>query len=406
MTSLLRTFRSMTRISKVALAGILISSFGTFMFMPYISIYLSDLNYSPSFIGIILLLFSISQQGFTFFGGFLTDQFGTKNVCLSGLIIRSIGYVLFILSINKQLIIVSTIFVGLGGAMITPSLKVLLAYGNDSIRSSVFALRNTAVNIGAALGPLVGGILYLVSIRYIFVFSAATHIIVMVLVKKLLIQKIGNESSTIPVSSMFAIFKDKRIVYLTFAVSFFYFLYMQFNLTIPLYMKDFLKKPEYVSMIFSFNGFLTILLQYPIMVYFQNRFKEHSVLVIGMIFVAFGFVTLTLSDHLAVLFVFTFLLTIGEILIPASLDNIASQLAPKRLLGSYLGFVVFSFMIGGGLGSLTGGFCYKWGLNNGMIWLWFIYIGVALVGLILLWKVKVILNHTNRSELHESSSAN
>ncbi|NPC94204.1 MFS transporter [Bacillus sp. WMMC1349] len=405
MKSLIHTYKQMTSLSKTALLGIIISSLGTFMFMPYISIYLSDLGYSTAFIGYVLLLFSFSQQGFTFFGGFLGDRFGTKMICMIGLVIRSLGYGLFIFSFNKPLIIFSTILVGFGGALITPSLKVVLAFGNESIRSAVFALRNTAVNFGGALGPLIGGMLYLLNIQIIFIFAAVSHLMVLIIMKKTMgVQLKEKTQASVSFTNVLNIFRDKQIVYLTFAVSLFYFLYMQFNLSIPLYTKDFLGQPEYVSLIFSFNGVLMIFLQYPIMVFFQNKFKEYQVLMLGMFFMALAFTSLTLANELYMLMIFTFLLTLGEILIPPMIDNIASLLAPQNLLGSYLGFVVFSFMIGGGLGSILGGYGYDWGVANGIHWLWFIYVSIAALGIALIWPMKKMTKQTNVGEVYENST--
>lgn len=398
----MKTIKKMTPLSKAAIVGILISSLGTFMFMPYVSIYISDLGYRASFIGVVLLMFSISQQGFTFFGGYLSDKLGTKYICLTGLSIRIVGYIMFLFSLNKALIILSAILVGLGGALITPSLKVTMTIGNEAIISSVFALRNTVINFGAAIGPILGGILYVYSIHAIFLSAAFLHVMVFFLIsrKKQIIIEV-EENENLPSTSMWAIFRDKRILYLTFAVSSFYFLYVQFNLSVPIYIKDYYHRPELIGMLFTFNGILIIVLQYPVMVFFQKRFHEHTVLVLGMFFLACAFISLVLSDTVMILFLFTFLLTLGEILLPPTLDNIATKLAPKKLMGSYLGFITFSFMIGGGLGSLIGGYGYEWGSNHNIHILWMLYSLVGLAGVGLIWPIKKFLKESAQEIIKE-----
>lgn len=402
MKTIMKTIKKMTPLSKAAIVGILISSLGTFMFMPYVSIYISDLGYRASFIGVVLLMFSISQQGFTFFGGYLSDKLGTKYICLTGLSIRIVGYIMFLFSLNKALIILSAILVGLGGALITPSLKVTMTIGNEAIISSVFALRNTVINFGAAIGPILGGILYVYSIHAIFLSAALLHVMVFFLIsrKKQIIIEV-EENENLPSTSMWAIFRDKRILYLTFAVSSFYFLYVQFNLSVPIYIKDYYHRPELIGMLFTFNGILIIVLQYPVMVFFQKRFHEHTVLVLGMFFLACAFISLVLSDTVMILFLFTFLLTLGEILLPPTLDNIATKLAPKKLMGSYLGFITFSFMIGGGLGSLIGGYGYEWGSNHNIHILWMLYSLVGLAGVGLIWPIKKFLKESAQEIIKE-----
>ncbi|SFC35268.1 Sugar phosphate permease [Bacillus sp. OV322] len=404
MNTIIKTFKKMTPLSKAAIAGILISSLGTFMFMPYVSIYISDLGYRASFVGVVLLMFSISQQGFTFFGGYLSDKLGTKYICLAGLSIRIAGYIMFLFSLNKALIIMSAVLVGLGGALITPSLKVTMSIGNEEIRSSVFALRNTVINFGAAIGPILGGVLYVYSINAIFLSAAILHVLVFLLIarKKQIVVE-AEEKGNLPSPSIWAIFNDKRILYLTFAVSFFYFLYVQFNLSVPIYIKDFYHKPELSGTLFTFNGILIIVLQYPVMIFFQKKFQDHIVLVLGMFSLACAFITLVLSETILILFLFTFLLTLGEILLPPTLDNIATKLAPKKLMGSYLGFMTFSFMIGGGLGSLIGGYGYEWGSDHNIRLLWMLYSLVGLAGASLIWPVKKFLKESAQESIKEDA---
>lgn len=356
---------------KIILLGVLITSISTFMLSPFLALYMSSKGFSAAEIGIVLTASVISQQGLTFIGGIMGDRFSYRKVMIAGLIIRIIGYMIFLWSNTLILLIIASSFAGIGGALLTPSTKASIAT-EENLGGKAFALRNVAVNIGASLGPILGGLLYKTSFNLVFLTAAFTHLTLLVLVV-LFVKKFQKAKSNNMLIEFKNIIKDKNIIYLTIISSIFWFVYSQLNLSIPLYSKSYLHMEALTSTLFTLNGLIVIIFQFNLISFFGSKFTDVNILVYGMLFLAASFASIFVIPNMAGLYIFIILFTIGEILVGPSIDNTATYIAPsKSSVGGYLGFVSLGWAIGGTLGNLVGGYLFN--LISNKYWIiWITY---------------------------------
>jgi MFS family permease len=109
-------------------------------------------------------------------GGKLTDRYGRKRLFVAGLIVYAVGALLSAVSPGLGVLILgNSIFEGVGTAMLIPPVYILatLLFTNLTSRARAFGAISALGGIGAAAGPLIGGLITsAISWRAAFVFQA------------------------------------------------------------------------------------------------------------------------------------------------------------------------------------------------------------------------------------------
>jgi MFS family permease len=115
----------------------------------------------------------------------LTDRWGRKRCFIGGLILYGIGAVLSALSPGLGVLILgNSIFEGVGTAFLIPPVYILttLAFSNVTSRARAFGVISGLGGIGAAAGPLIGGLITTaISWRAAFVFQALVVVAIILL---------------------------------------------------------------------------------------------------------------------------------------------------------------------------------------------------------------------------------
>lgn len=337
------------------LFGLLITNTGSFMILPFLSLYLSNMNLSTTTIGLVLMVNVICQRGLTFFGGILNDRFGERKLLIIGMSLRLIGYILYGTASELPLIFLASALVGLGGALFAPGLMASIAKLAGELKPQVFALRNTVINIGSSLGPILGGLFYQYSVFWVFILTSLAHFIFLILIILNGPNDIIANRRIHIIASFQTVLKDQKVFLLALMNAIFWFLYSQFNLSIPLYIKNFFHQPSLTGLIFTINGVFVIFLQYVIAKLAFQRLKNQTILNSGFLFMGIAYFTLGLMPHLPSVFLFVLLFSLSEVLVFPTIDNLVSELADESLLSTYYGFVDIGWAIGATLGNLLGG---------------------------------------------------
>jgi MFS family permease len=115
----------------------------------------------------------------------LTDRWGRKRCFMGGLILYGIGAVLSAVSPNLGVLILgNSVFEGVGTALLIPPVYILttLAFSNVTSRARAFGVISGLGGIGAAAGPLIGGLITTgISWRAAFVFQALVVALIVLL---------------------------------------------------------------------------------------------------------------------------------------------------------------------------------------------------------------------------------
>jgi MFS transporter, DHA1 family, multidrug resistance protein len=346
----------------VALSGgFFVLSVSYFMIVPLLALYMStDLHTAPQIIGVVLAFFTVFSQGSQVFVGMLADRLGDRTVLTGGIVLVCIGYVGFA---SVQLLaaeIVCASALGLGNGIITVVGKAVLAAEAGEQRVSAFALRSVAVNLGAAAGPMAGGLL-LGRFTAALYAAAVMHVLFwVVLIRPMPSRRNGEKARPPLLGQLRELFGNRGLIALASASVGFWYLYTQFTFTFPLYADDRFDMKGKVGLLFAMNAVLGVALQYLLVTRLSRRKDGWSILGTGLVFVAIAFLVLGLLPTVWGLVIFVVIFSLGELLVVPMLDVLAADIAlsPTALAGS-LGFASLGWMVGGLAGNLGGGALYQ-----------------------------------------------
>src|SRR5512135_3163095 len=126
-----------------------------------ISAIAEDLHTSVGGVQTAITLFTLTMAALMIPGSKLTDIWGRKRCFILGLIIYGIGGLLALVAQALPLLITGySVFEGVGSALMIPSIYILVtvAFPDVKARARYFGVISGAAGLGAAAGPLIGGV--------------------------------------------------------------------------------------------------------------------------------------------------------------------------------------------------------------------------------------------------------
>ena len=148
-----------------------------------------DLNTSVQGIQVAITLFLLVMAALMIPGGKLTDKYGRKRLFTFGLVVYAVGAVLSAVSPGLGLLILgNSILEGIGTAMLIPPVYILttLLFTELTSRARAFGVISALGGIGAAAGPLIGGLITsAISWRAAFIFQALIIAVIIFLSRKI-----------------------------------------------------------------------------------------------------------------------------------------------------------------------------------------------------------------------------
>ncbi len=147
-----------------------------------------DLHTTVQGVQVTITLFLLVMAALMIPGGKLTDRLGRTRCFRMGLTIYGIGTVLAAVSPGLGILILGySIFEGVGTALLIPPVYILttMLFTDMKSRAWAFGIISGMGGIGAATGPLIGGLIATaISWRVAFVFQTLIIVIIVVLARK------------------------------------------------------------------------------------------------------------------------------------------------------------------------------------------------------------------------------
>ncbi len=148
-----------------------------------------DLDTSVQGVQVAITIFLLVMAALMIPGGKLTDRWGRKRCFQLGLLIYGIGAVMSALSPGLGVLILgNSIFEGVGTALLIPPVYILttMLFTDMTSRARAFGLISGMGGVGAAAGPLIGGLITTaISWRAAFVFQALVIVVIFVLGRRI-----------------------------------------------------------------------------------------------------------------------------------------------------------------------------------------------------------------------------
>ncbi|MFE2550283.1 MFS transporter [Streptomyces sp. NPDC059355] len=148
-----------------------------------------DLDTTVQGVQIAITIFLLVMAALMIPGGKLTDRYGRKRCLLVGLVVYGIGALLSAAAPGLGVLILgNSILEGIGTALLIPPVYILttLIFTDLTSRARAFGVIMALGGIGAAAGPLIGGLITSwLSWRAAFVFQALVIVVIIVLSRNL-----------------------------------------------------------------------------------------------------------------------------------------------------------------------------------------------------------------------------
>ena len=269
--------------------------------------------------------------------------------------------------------------------------KAVLGDCLDDIKDRELALntRYFLLNIGGAIGPLVGVTLALSNPQNLFMITGFTHLaysfwILFGIERKGKYQQPDRSQLPHFRQTLKVISQDRIFVLLMLANLMLMFVYAQLESSVPqvIVRSGIEDSATLIAMLLFINTATIVLFQFPLLK-LMEKFPLFTRTRIGMILIAMGQLAFILSPKDAVIgwAIASFIISLGEVITFPTINVQIDRLAPAHLRGSYFGATAL-YTLGFAIGPLLGGVMIEWLGSN---WLFGFCFVVCILMIWLYW---------------------
>ncbi len=361
--------------------GTVINRLGGFV-IPFLTLYLtSQRNISPSRAAFMVALFGVGSFLSQLSGGEMTDKLGRRPVMLLSFFITPITIIILGLAQAIWLISLMTLLAGYFTDLYRPAVNASIAdLVPSEDRTRALGYLYWAINLGAALAPLLAGLMAHYNYFLLFLGDALTTFIFGVLVFKRFPETQPSEAShaaRVPFAYRLNQLRSEPVL-LMFSLLTLIFgtIYMQGIVTLPLDMQAKGFFPDDYGLAIAVNGALIVLitLQLGKLV---SRWPRFGAMALAGFLLGAGFGLTGLARTLPFFALTVVVWTLGEIIAASLAPAIISDLAPVELRGLYQGVFGSAWGLSFFMGPILGGMVYE-ELGSRTLWLLCFIIGIVL----------------------------
>jgi MFS family permease len=362
--------------------GTLINRLGGFV-MPFLTLYLTGQRGIPtSRAALMVSLLGAGSFVSQLAGGELADRIGRRPILLLSFFATPPVIVMLGYAQSIALIAILTLLAGFFTDLYRPAVSAAVAdLVEPAARPRGYGYIYWAINLGAALAPVIAGLMASRSYLFLFWADAATTLafglIILVGYRETRPSEAGHHAAHSGVRQRAAqLGRAPVLLWFSFLTLFIGMIYAQGNVTLPLDMAAHGLGPESYGLAISINGFLIILTTIAVsnMAIKWPRFPTMaaSALLLGA---GFGFTAAATRLPLFALSVAIW--TMGEILATSVAPTIIADLSPIELRGLFQGIFGSAWGLAFFLGPIVGGWVYE-NLGVQTLWLSALALGITL----------------------------
>ncbi|MCC5576228.1 MFS transporter [Microtetraspora sp. AC03309] len=349
--------------------GILVNQVGNFLPV-FIVLYLTERGYSAGAAGLVLGVSGVGKVLGNAVGGHLADRIGRRwTIVLSA--VTTSGLTAIVPSLGPLPIIVAVVgLTGVTSQIYRPAAAAVLL---DSVaatnrqRLAAFGVFRFAMNVGAALGGVIGGVLASSSFVGLFLGNAVACLLFGVVVGVLLRDAPKERSDQDDAGTQAdravgyrQLLADRTLVRFLLMTVFAEFVYIQSTVGLPLHVSDVGLSERDFGLLIGLNGLLVLVLELPI-TGVVSRYRPEYVLAVGNLITGVGLALTGFMTGMVPLAATVLVWTLGEMMTSSISQAYLGSLAPPRMVGRYQGLHGVAYTTGTGAGPLIGGAVYAIG---------------------------------------------
>lgn len=342
----------------------IVNALGAFVF-PLLTLLLTKkIGMTEASAGVWLSLGGLLFMPAGIIGGKIADSFGRKKVIIICDFLAASSYIACALmepSMNMvYLIMLTSIFFGIGD----PAHGALIAdLTNPDNRDGAYSLSYLGWNMGFAIGPMIGGLLFENHLRLMFIIDAATAIIATSLILIFIKETIGitkedlgedrKMEERVEGSIISVLLSRPILIYFSLILFGYNFAYSQWGFIMPLHVEqNFINEgAKLFGKLSSFNGVIVMIFTPIITSLFVKKRNIKKVFYGGVLY-AIGFGMLGFISTKIAFILSVFIFTLGEILVTISFMPFIANHTPASHRGRMNSMMPLLMGIGYAIGPL------------------------------------------------------
>jgi MFS family permease len=351
----------------------LINRSGT-MVIPFLVLYLTQkIGVTASEAGVALLVYGIGAFISAPLTGRLADKIGAIKVMKISLVGTSAVMLIYGFITNYYLILVFSFILSVINEAFRPAnLSLISEIVKPAQRRISFALNRLGINIGMSIGPVLGGFLILIDYHFLFYVNALASLAAGIYLIRTPwtslseSESIADEFSAQPRLNS-SVLGDTRFLFFLFAVIPANLVFFQHLGGVPLYIVDNLGySTAAFGLLSAINTVLIIIAEVPLNNMMSNMSYRKS-LFIGALLAAIGFGAMAIARDITLLIITIIIWTFGEMIFFPVTAAYASEIAPAKKRGEYMGYFQMTFSFAFSAGPWLGTVIYE---KYGPVILW------------------------------------
>jgi len=368
--------------------GMVVSSTGTTMIWPFLTVYASSKLSMPMAAIMGLMSFnSIAGLISSILAGALADRFGRKGVMTVGLVGAAGVYAGYIFATQYWHFMILLIFAGLFSPLYRVGTNVTVAdVVSAERRAHAYSIMRMGHNIGVALGPILGGLVLARSYNIGFVSASIALLVYAVIVIVFIKETLPKQNVREGLREQLLIYKE-ALKNLRFSWMIASHTLMEICATViwvmlAVHMKsNFGYNEDIYSWIPTTNALMVISFQVLVTRLVQHR-RDTQAMIFGAMFYPISMLIIAFSSTFWGFWLGMVTLTIGELIVSPTASAYVANLAAPEKRGRYLGMFSLTWPLAMAVGPVGGGYLSD---KVGISAPWFAAAAVGVLAVLSFW---------------------